>query len=252
MKSVEIANDKGEPCMEKKFSVIKNVIVTANILLFCYLVYIGRNQYIYHMNYLKCILFMIINCLFIYCYGILQNKERTYRSNLSLYIVLFFLLLISVTFFIGRTSLSFYTWWYGGQYQPFHTIMSQLKRGSFKSLAKNIIGNAIMLMPLSFLLMMKNKKNNYIIRQSVVVLPVIIGIELLQEFTHTGSFDVDDIILNYLGTVIFTFFITRFHLVDKIRKVFYTDFNLNVKTKRALFDGSLMILIITDILVVVL
>ena len=32
----------------------------------------------------------------------------------------------------------------------------------------------------------------------------------------------------------------------------FTDFNLNVKTKRALFDGSLMTLIITDILVVVL
>ena len=59
MKLVEIANDKGEPYIEKKFSIIKNVFVTANILLFCYLVYIGRNQYIYHMNYLKCILFMI-------------------------------------------------------------------------------------------------------------------------------------------------------------------------------------------------
>lgn len=31
MKLVEIANDKGEPYMEKKFSIIKNVIVTANI-----------------------------------------------------------------------------------------------------------------------------------------------------------------------------------------------------------------------------
>ncbi|PWL70392.1 MAG: hypothetical protein DBY23_04745 [Bacillota bacterium] len=237
--------------MEKKFSIIKNAIVTANIILFCYLVFVGRNQYIYDMDYLKCILFMIINCLFIYCYGMLQNKEKVYRSNLSLYTVLFFLLLISVTFFIGRTSLSFYTWWYGGQYKPFHTIMSQLKRGSLKSLAKNIFGNAIMLMPLSFLLMMKNKKNNHIIRQSIVILPVIIGIELLQEFTHTGTFDIDDILLNYLGTVIFTFLITRFHLVDKIRKVFYMDFKLNNKIKQMLFYTTLLLLVVMDIWIVI-
>ena len=32
MKLVEIANDKGEPCMEKKFSVIKNVIVSITLI----------------------------------------------------------------------------------------------------------------------------------------------------------------------------------------------------------------------------
>lgn len=42
-------------------------------------------------------------------------------------------------------------------------------------------------------------------KQSIIILPITISIEILQAFTHTGAFDIDDIILNYLGTIIFTF-----------------------------------------------
>lgn len=104
-----------------------------------------------------------------------------------------------------------------------------------------------MLIPLAFLLMLKNLKYKNIFKQSIITLPIIIGIEVLQAFTHTGSFDIDDIILNYLGTLIFTFLITRFKLIDKIRNLFFTDFNLNMKIKYIMFYFMLVILIIFDI-----
>lgn len=186
--------------------ILKNIIIILNIAIYFYLVFWKRNQYVYNMTYFKCILFMIINSVFIYISGILINKEKEYKSNNTLYIVLFGILLFSFTFIIARPKLQFYTWTYGGQYKLFDTIVSQLEHGSVSSIMKNILGNCMMLIPLSFLLMIRTKKFDNVFIQSVINLPIIIFIEILQAFTHTGTFDVDDIFLNYIGTIIFTFF----------------------------------------------
>lgn len=233
--------------MKIKFNIIKNIIIVINIVIYFFLVFMGRNQYFYNMNYFRCILFMLINCAFIYTSGILINEEKTYKLNNILYIVLFIILLFSFTFIIARPKLQFYTWNYGGQYTLFSTIKSILQKGSNLTILKNILGNLLMLVPLSFLLMIKNKKFNNIFKQTIITLPIIIFIEILQSFTHTGIFDVDDIFLNYMGTVIFTFLITRFGLITKIRNSFYTDFKLNDKIKTLIFPISLITIIIFDI-----
>lgn len=69
-----------------------------------------------------------------------------------------------------------------------------------------------MIIPFSFLLMIKDEKYNNILRQTLITLPTILIIEFLQAFTHTGTFDIDDILLNYIGTLLFTFIITRFSI----------------------------------------
>jgi glycopeptide antibiotics resistance protein len=132
------------------------------------------------------------------------------------------------------------------QLKPFYTIYNILKRGTMNSILKNILGNIIALIPLSFLLMIKDKKYNNILRQLLIIIPIIIFIELFQSYSHTGSLDIDDIILNCLGPIIFTFLITRFNLIEKIRKMFYTDFS--VKKKEMLFYISTIIIIIVDIM----
>jgi glycopeptide antibiotics resistance protein len=236
--------------MKGKELLIKNSVVIINIVLFFYLVFIGRNQYLYGMHYLRCIIFMLLNSIFIFSHGILKNNDKEYKTNIFLYIGLFMYLLFAFTFIISRTEFRFYSWWYTGQYIPFHTIISQFSHGSTYSILKNVFGNAVALIPLSFLLMIKDKKFNNVIKQSIIILPVILIIELLQASTHTGAFDVDDIILNYAGTVVFTFLITRFHLIDKIRNIFYTDFKLKSKIKYILFYISLVVLIIFDLFII--
>ena len=232
--------------MDKKIVIIKNILLVFSFMLYFYVVFIGRNQYIYNVSYTKCILFMIIMSLFIFAYGLVMNNDKTYKSNIIMYIFFFIILLLSVTFFIGRDKIRFYNWWYSGQYEPFYTIMSQFKYGSDLSILKNIIGNSIMLIPLSFLLMIKNKKYNNILKQSIITLPIIISIELLQAFTHTGIFDIDDIILNYLGTMLFTFIITRFHIIDRIRKLFYTDYKWKYSLKKLIFYISAILMVAYD------
>lgn len=232
-----------------KNKIIKNFILIISILIYIYLVFIGRNQYIYNISYTKIILFVLLICLMIYLYGIINNKEKIYNNNIKWYIILYFLILISVTFFIGRTDIKFYNWWYRGQYEPLHTILSHFKYGTITLILKNIIGNSIMLIPLSFLLMIKNKKYKNIFSQTLIILPLIIIIEVLQAYTHVGVFDIDDILLNYFGTIIFTFLITRFEIINKIKKLFYTDYSIKQNIKNILFYISIIILIMYIIIV---
>ena len=130
------------------------------------------------------------------------------------------------------------------QLKPFYTITNEIKWGSTLSVMKNITGNLLALIPLSFLLMIRSKKYNNILRQTIIIIPLILFIELYQGYSNTGAFDIDDIILNYAGVVLFTFLITRFGLINKIRKLFFTDFNIKDKTKNILFYTSTILIII--------
>ncbi len=233
--------------MNKKIIITKYSLLLINILIYIFFLFIGRNQYIYNISYTKCIIFMILTSLFIFASGMLLNNEKNYKINITIYFILYFLLLTSITFCIGRTNIKFYTWLYHGQCQPFKTIIDQFKYGSMKSILKNVIGNFVMLIPLSFLLMLRNIKYKNIFKQSFIILPFIAAIELFQAFTHIGEFDIDDIILNYLGILTFTFLITRFSLIDKIRNLFFTDFKLKQKLKNALFYLTAFLIIIYDI-----
>jgi glycopeptide antibiotics resistance protein len=96
---------------------------------------------------------------------------------------------------------------------PFKTIFGYIKSidaGFNKRIVyDNIIGNLILFMPLGFYLPMFFKS----MRKTNIFLPFIIvfllGVECLQLLTTVGSFDVDDLILNFLGVACF-WLITKF------------------------------------------
>lgn len=223
---------------------LKNGLLITSVVMYFYLVFVGRSQYLFSMGYFRCLVMMILTCLFVFMYGLIDNKEETYKKNINTYIILYVIMLFSFTFFIGRTKIEFHTNLHIGNLRLFSTIIAQFERGSFFSIIKNIIGNSVMLIPFSFLLMIKDKKYNNVFKQFVILFPFILGIELFQGFTHTGVFDVDDIFLNYGFTLLFTFLITRFSIIDKIRKLFYTDFKLNELVKKIMFYLACIIFVL--------
>ena len=85
--------------MDKKIEIIKNTILVLSFILYFYVVFIGRNQYIYNISYTECMVFMILMSLFIFAYGIITNNNKTYKSNIIMYIIFFIILLLSVTFY---------------------------------------------------------------------------------------------------------------------------------------------------------
>lgn len=83
---------------------------------------------------------------------------------------------------------------------PFRSISPYLRNITEPFAFKNIIANILVFIPLGFFVSNKNSKN--VFKTLVICLPVILSIELIQLFFKIGFFDVDDIILNFLGALI--------------------------------------------------
>ncbi len=227
--------------------VTKYLILIITLIVFYFLL-IHNNWLVYNMTYTKTLIFMISTSIYFFILGIVVNKEREYKNNVYLYILLFIMLLYSFVFIIGRPMSMYKSTNFFMQLTPFYTIKTIMKYGSFSLIMKNITGNILALIPLSFLLMIRSEKFNNILRQTCIIIPLILFIEYFQGYTNTGSFDIDDLILNYFGVVLFTFLITRFNIIGKIRKLFYTDFNFQEKTKNILFYISTCLIVLLNIL----
>lgn len=215
----------------------KYIFLIMNLISYLYMIIFHNVTFIYSIVYLSLI------SIYIFISGISINDKREYKRNINIYMILYILCLISILFLVGRPPIRISTSWYISEPTPFKTIISQLKYGSINEIIRNIIGNLCLFIPLSFLLILKDNKYKNILRQTVIILPSILMTETLQMITNVGVFDIDDIILNYLGVLLFVIIMNIVN-VDKIYKQFNTDFHLKSKTKKVLDIIIIFILII--------
>lgn len=68
---------------------------------------------------------------------------------------------------------------------------------------ENILGNIFLFAPMGILLPCTFKGLHRFIKFLVTILIILVGIEIGQLFTQTGSCDIDDVILNLAGAVLF-------------------------------------------------
>lgn len=83
---------------------------------------------------------------------------------------------------------------------PFRSISPYLKNITEPYAFKNIIANILVFIPLGFFVSNKNSKN--VFKTLVICISVILSIECIQLLFKIGFFDVDDIILNFTGSLI--------------------------------------------------
>lgn len=215
----------------------KYIFLIMNLISYLYMIIFHNVTFVYSIVYLSLI------SIYIFISGISINDKREYKRNINIYMILYILCLISILFLVGRPPIRISTSWYIPEPTPFKTIISQLKYGSINEIIRNIICNLCLFIPLSFLLILKDNKYKNILRQTVIILPSILMTETLQMITNVGVFDIDDIILNYLGVLLFVIIMNIVN-VDKIYKQFNTDFHLKSKTKKVLDTIIIFILII--------
>ena len=124
-------------------------------------------------------------------FNILINKELIIMYA-NKFIIIYILFLVSITFFKARTNIMSFT------FNPLDSIYS-LRSGTISSVI-NIVGNLLMYIPIGTYFRYKSihKTSNLII--SFII--YIFLIELIQGLSKTGTFDVNDIILNTLGFII--------------------------------------------------
>lgn len=124
-------------------------------------------------------------------FNIFINNEVTIMYA-NKFIVIYILFLVSITFFKARTNTMSFT------FNPLDSIYS-LRYGTISSVI-NIVGNLLMYIPIGIYFRYKSihKTSNLII--SFII--YIFFIELIQGLSKTGTFDVNDIIMNTLGFTI--------------------------------------------------
>ncbi len=223
--------------LKKKNITCKYIFLIMNLISYLYMIIFHNVTFIYSIVYLSLL------SIYVFISGISINDKKEYKRNINIYIMIYILCLISILFLVGRPPIRISNSWYISELIPFKTIISQLKYGSTNEIIRNIIGNLCLFIPLSFLLILEDSKYKNILRQTLIILPSILMTELLQMITSVGVFDIDDIILNYLGVLLFVIIMNIVN-TDKIRKLFNTDFHLKSKTKRILDAVIILILII--------
>lgn len=83
---------------------------------------------------------------------------------------------------------------------PFRSISPYLRNITEPYAFKNIIANILVFIPLGFFVSNKNSKN--VFKALIICLGVILSIECIQLILKIGFFDIDDIILNFIGALI--------------------------------------------------
>lgn len=223
--------------IKKKNITCKYIFLIMNLISYLYMIIFHNVTFIYSIVYLSLL------SIYVFISGISINDKKEYKKNINIYIMIYILCLISILFLVGRPPIRISNSWYISELIPFKTIISQLKYGSINEIVRNIIGNLCLFIPLSFLLILKDNKYKNILKQTLIILPSILITELLQMITSVGVFDIDDIILNYLGVLLFVIIMNIVN-IDKIRKLFNSDFHLKSKTKRILDVIIILILIL--------
>lgn len=223
--------------IKKKNITCKYIFLIMNLISYLYMILF------HNVTFISSIVYLSLLSIYVFISGISINDKKEYKRNINIYIMIYILCLISILFLVGRPPIRISNSWYISELIPFKTIISQLKYGSINEIVRNIIGNLCLFIPLSFLLILKDNKYKNILRQTLILLPSIPMTELLQMITSVGVFDIDDIILNYLGVLLFIIIMNIVN-IDKIRKLFNSDFHLKSKTKRVLDVVIIFILII--------
>ena len=209
------------------------------------------------------------SCFFLYFGGFIltkfKNDNKIMKKNLWIFFILYLVLLITLTLFDpmwGRNGLTFTNWSFDGfkyyldnstNFIPFKTIVLYIREFdslySTSSIMFNLFGNVIALMPMGFFLPLLFEKQNNFKRFFKTIILFVLGIEITQLLTISGSCDIDDIILNTLGAVIIYKIVNIGSINILIRNIFLLENNKISSGDRGVINKVILGIVIGVVLV---
>lgn len=203
---------------------INYIIVFISIIYYIYLMFFSNVTLDTGKKELENMIILAIPCFMLLFYSF-NIKDKNKRKNiLIVYIIFYVLAVLGFTFSNFRNNILIENGISerGFNLIPFSSIIQMLNSPlGLKVALYNIIGNFLMLTPLSILLPLVNedlKKTRYYL---IIIFIFSFCIEFTQYIKEIGSFDIDDLILNISGSLILFIIITKTRLFNYIYKLFY-------------------------------
>ena len=228
--------------MKKKIYIVSSIImyVTAILILLFYSIMTFR----FRFTEISRLILLCGSCVFLYFGGFFLSKylnnNKPMKINLWIYFILYIILLLTLTLFdpmYGR-SFSIVNWskelfnkYINNSFNiiPFHTIIDYISKFNSlydtKTIMVNLLGNLIALIPMANFLPLLFKKPKKLKNFLLTIVIIVLGIEIVQFLTLTGSCDIDDIILNVTGAII-AYIIFKVNSINNlIRNIFLLEDN---------------------------
>ncbi len=184
------------------------------------------------------IVLLLSTTIFSYLGSLFLSKYLKSNKPMQIYLYLIFLMyilvLIKLTLFdsnYGRNGLNIFNFnhEYIGEYLqnqvniiPFKTILEYIKRWDHIAIY-NLFGNIIAFAPMGLFLPLLFKKQNKLKTFILTNIAIILTIELFQFLSLSGSFDIDDLILNLIGSL-------TIYSLFKIKKINHLILKIFIRT----------------------
>ena len=203
--------------MKKKINLIITILscLIYVLVMFIFDINLGTGK-----KELENILIIIFPCLMFLFYLLYYEKDK---NIIWYYLILYITMLIGFTFSNNRVNYLTVNNILKRENNliPFVSMINLFKY-SKRTFLYNALGNLLMLTPLAVLLPLLSDKFKRVKKYFLCVLILTITIESTQYIFKVGSFDIDDIILNVGGTVLFYIIIYKSKLKSIINKIFLT------------------------------
>lgn len=220
--------------MKKILIIISSIIFyLIGVIVFSYYMYLKLAPRV-GMDETDRIILLFLLALFFYLGTFLLSKYLKSNKPMKIYLytifILYIITLIQLTLFdsdYGRVGLNFFDWCKenfevylkNNNLIPFKTIIEYIARQDRVALI-NLFGNILAFAPMGFFLPLLFKKQNKLKNFILTNITIILTIEVLQFLSLSGSFDIDDLILNLLGALL----IYGLYKIKKINKVIHKLF----------------------------
>lgn len=231
--------------MQRIVNLFIDVLLILTIILVLVFDYMSSASYITFY-----IPFLLLGIL-IWLNGMHINKVAKYQRNIYIYFIIYFIALFVTVFLINRFSFSgFNIDIQNIRLIPFSLLFEtvlNIDNMSISGVIFNYLGNFLMLIPFSVLLIVKNGKNYSYKKMFVSLFLLTFIIEFLQLITNAGQFDIDDFVFNISGGMLSLFIIKKFNLFNLLNKLFYTNLNVNKLVLKSLLFIVCSLIIFIDV-----
>ena len=178
-----------------------------------------------NMDEIDRIILLFLLALFCYLGTILLSKFLKNNKPMKIYLygifIIYIITLIQLTLFdsdYGRSGLNIFGLnkenLENNNLVPFKTITLYISRQDRVAIV-NLLGNLVAFAPMGIFLPLLFKKQNKLKNFILTNIAIILTIESLQFLSLSGSFDIDDLILNLLGALL----IYRLYKIRKINQL---------------------------------